>query len=48
MQFVSNQVRAIAEFSSSLFKVVLRSRSQANGVVSSAELQTAISLRVKN
>ena len=45
---LSNQARAIAEFSSSLFKVVLRSRSQTKGVLSSAKLQTLIFLRAKN
>ena len=48
MEYVSNQVRA-AEFSSSLFiKVILRSRLQTKEVVSSAKLQTSISLRAKN
>ena len=41
-------MRAITEFSLSLFKVVLRSRSETQGVVSPAKLQTSITLRAKN
>ena len=48
MKFVSNHIRAIAEFPSSLFKAVLSSRSQTNGVVSSTKLQISISVRGKN
>ena len=48
MQFVSNQVRATLGLSSSLFKLVLRSRPQTKGVVSSTKLRTSISLRAKN
>ena len=45
---VSNHVRAVDEFSSSLFKAVLSSRSQATEVVSSAKLHTSTSLKTKN
>ena len=48
MKFVSNHIRAIAKFPSSLFKAVLSSRSQTNGVVSSTKLQISISVRGKN
>ena len=48
MQSVSNQGKAIGEVFSSLFRVELRSRSQTKEVVSSAKLQTSVSLRAKN